>query len=289
MRHDHTIPRADLARLGTHPTEQQVLELWSQLLDQSLANTSYGNLSTSGKFDDWLTRQYMNGQANFEDVNGEGGDALGAWAALSIRGLLKPEHQDFNRFKSIRQLLQILRTPEYRNQLRRIADQAEIEKHKKDRQEIVLINNDRFFVVIPLNYGSCYTFNRDVGFQATFCTGSSSGQRWFDRYSKDGPIVSIVDKANINDVNGKWQMHAASYQLNNGDQSISRSSGDIKVAELFPGLLKQIVYAMKQKANEIQKASESIVSGGWNMDRAISEIEHEFPRAYASEAPTDAV
>jgi hypothetical protein len=50
--------------------------------------------------------------------------------------------------------------------------------------------------------------------------------------------VSIIDKDNIDEVNGKWQMHAPTGQMNNGNQSLSYTSGDKKFAELFPGLLK---------------------------------------------------
>jgi len=284
MRHDGTIPKNKIAALGTAPSDEQIVKLWSDLLDDSLRRTDYGDLSQDGKFDEWLTRMYINGVADFEDINGEGGDALGAWKALSIRGKLKPEHQDFNKFKTLRQIQLIIRKSEYRDELRRIKDAETIEKHKREKKEISLIDNDKFLVTMPFNYGACYTFNNSAGFPASFCTGSSSGLRWFNNYAPDGPIISIVDKENIDKVNGKWQMHGPTGQMNNGDQSLSYSRGDEKFAELFPGLLKKIVAAMQSKASEIKANSTEITPGGYDIDKATADIKRRLPSSWASEA-----
>jgi hypothetical protein len=284
MRHDGTIPKNKIAALGTSPSEDQIVKLWSELLDDSLRSTDYGDLSADGKFDDWLTRMYVNGIADFEDINGEGGDALGAWKALSIRGKLKEPHQDFNKFKNLRQIQQIIRDRDYQQELRRIKDAEVIEKHKREKKELTLIDDDKFYVTMPFNYGACYTFNNSQGYQASFCTGSSSGLRWFERYAPDGPIISIIDKDNMEDKNGKWQMHAPTGQMNNGDQSLSYSRGDQKFAELFPGLLKKIVSAIKSKTGEIQASSKEITPGGYDVDKAVADIKDRLPYSWASEA-----
>jgi len=294
MRHDSTLPRSKVAALGgsvfkqeTDPkkeaeNQQRILKLWSELLDDSLRTTDYGDISTDGKFDDWLTRLYINGVLEYEDINGEGGDALGAWKALSIRGKLKPEHQDFNKFRSLKQLQAIVRTREYRDELARIKDAETIEKHKRDRKEIVVLDDEKFLAVIPLNYGSCYTFNNSAGFQASFCTGSSSGARWFERYSPEGPIISILDKENTEDENSKWQIHAPTGQMNNGNQTITYSRGDAKVAELFPGLMRKVAAGMMSNAEEIRAASKDIKPGGYDVTAAVQELKNKFPLSFAS-------
>ncbi len=295
MRHDHTLPRNKVAAMGpgvfrsTDDPELQaennkkLLDLWSELLDSSLRSTDYGDISQDGKFDEWLTRLYINGILEYEDVNGEGGDALGAWKALSIRGKLKPEHQDFNRFRNLKQVQSIIQNREYRNELDRIRDQETIEKHKRDRKEVTLIDDSRFLVVVPMNYGSCYTFNNSAGFRASFCTGSSSGATWFERYAKDGPVISVVDKDNFEDVNGKWQIHAPTNQMNNGNQSISYSRGDAKFAELFPGLLRKIIVALRSNGEEIREQSKIIRPGGYDISAAADDLEKTFPASFASE------
>ena len=285
MRHDSTLPRAAVAKLGPRPTAESTLELWSQILDSTLTQTKYGDISQDGKFDDWLTRLYQNGQADYEDINGEGGDALGAWKALSIRRKLKPEHQDFNKFKNLRQVQNIIQSRDYREELRKIQDAEVIEKHKRDRKEIVVLDDDRFLAVVPMNYGSCYTFNNAHGYNASFCTGSSSGAKWFQDYAPQGPIVSIFDKQNPDDVNGKWQLHAPTHQLNNGNQQVR---GDKAFAERFPGLLPKVVAGLEQHADEIRDNSGHIVKGGYDMSKAISDIKKEYPASMTLPEPEPA-
>jgi len=282
MRHDGTLPKAKVAALGPKPSEEQILNLWSELLDASLQTTDYGDISQDGKFDDWLTRMYINGVADYEDINGEGGDALGAWKALSVRGKLKEPHQDFNKFKNLRQIQAIIQNRDYRNELSKIKDAEVIEKHKREKKETTLIADERFLVTVPYNYGACYNFNNAHGFNASFCTGSSSGANWFNRYADDGPIISVFDKQNPDDVMGKWQIHAPTNQINNGNQTNRK---DEKFAELFPGLMKRIVTAIQSNGEEIKKNSTEIVSGGYDINKAVSDLKNKFPVSYNSGEP----
>ena len=283
MRHDSSLPKDRVAKLGPKPSDDEIVQLWSDLLDGSLSSTDYGDISQDGKFDEWLTRMYINGVADYEDINGEGGDALGAWKALSIRGKLAEKDQDFNKFKNLRQIQQITQSRDYRDELRRIKDAEVVEKHKREKKETTLIDDERFLITLPYNYGACYNFNNAHGYNASFCTGSSSGQRWFERYAPEGPIISIFDKQNQEDENGKWQMHAPTGQMNNGNQSLSYARGDQKFAELFPGLMKEIIAAVKSNAEEIKTNSVDIVRGGYDVDAAIAEIKSKLPASYASE------
>lgn len=291
MRHDNTLPKTKVAALGPavfssnvdsvkqEENNQKILNLWSDLLDDSLRSTDYGDISTEGKFDEFLTRLYVNGVVDYEDINGEGGDALGAWKALSIRGKLKEPHQDFNKFKNLRQIQAIVQSRDYRDELRKIKDAEVIEKHKREKKETTLIDDDRYLVTIPYNYGACYSFNNAAGFNASFCTGSSSGATWFNRYADDGPIISVLDKQNSDDVNGKWQIHAPTNQINNGNQTVRR---DDRFAELFPGLMKKIVDAIQSNAEEIKTNSTEIVKGGYDISKAVSDLKTKFPLSYAS-------
>jgi hypothetical protein len=289
MRHDGSLPKNKVAALGPKPQDEQILKLWSDVLDASLRSTDYGDISADGKFDDWLTRLYMNGQADYEDINGEGGDALGAWKALSIRGRLKEKDQDFNKFKSLRQIQQLVRDNDYRSELRRIKDSEVIEKHKREKKEVTLIDDERFLVVVPFNYGACYTFNNSNGYQANFCTGSSSGLSWFQRYAPEGPIVSIYDKENPDNKDGKWQMHLPTNQLQNGDQDNrgNMPRNDERFAELFPGLMKRIADAMTAHAEDIKTSSMDVARGGYDVAAAVGDIKKKAPLSYASAVETE--
>ena len=285
VRHDRTFPKNEIADMGPRPTVADYVQSWSKLVNETLAKNEYGDLSKEGKFDNWLLKLYINHAIDYEDLNGEGGDALGAWQALSTRGLLKKPDQDFNKFPSLRALQKAMEKDEYRNTLRRIKDAEALEKHKRTRKEIVLLDNDRFHVIMPLNYGACYTFNNQTGHMSNFCTGGSSGLNWFNNYAPDGPIISIVDKQNIDNKNGKWQLHAPTSQLVNStqDQRYNRVGADGEFSKRFPGLMKEIVKAMLTKASEIKAGSKEISPpDGYDVREAAKQIVARFPQSYKS-------
>ena len=285
-RHDGTLPKNLIAKLGPKPDEQAIVQAWSDLLDDTLRRNNYGDLSADGKFDEWLTRLYINGAADYEDINGEGGDALGAWKALSIRGKLKLADQDFNKFKSIKQLQRIRNDREYRDELSRIKDQEQIEKMKREAKDITIYDDERFNAIVPLNYGACYVRDKTAGYIPNFCTSSSSGHRWFQNYAPDGMIVNVVDKTNLEKEDGKWQFHAASNQLVRADQERRHdlNYNDERFATLFPGLMKKIISGIESKAEEIKDGSKELTGGrGYDIAKEISAIKSKYPRSYASE------
>lgn len=285
MRHDHTLPPVVIARLGPRPDDQQLLQAWSDLLDQTLSQTAYGDLSREGKFDEWLTRQYINGQVDFEDINGEGGDALGAWQALSTRGRLQPQDQDFNRFPSISRLQMAMRKPAYQQELDRIKDQETIERHRREKRDIVLLDTDRYWAAVLLNYGACYTFNNAAGYRANFCTGSSSGMNWFKNYAPNGMLIAVVDKNNLDSANGKWQIHSASNQFVNADQDNrwDPSGNAEKFGKLFPGVMIKVVEGLAANAKVIEENSGEIARGGYDVDQEIQALRSKFPGAFTTE------
>ena len=288
-RHDSTLPRTLVAKLGPRASDEQIVHAWSKLLDDTLRTNNYGDLSADGRFDDWLTRLYINGAADYEDINGEGGDALGAWAALNKRGLLRPADQDFNKFRSIRQLQRIRNDRSYRNELDRIKDAEHIEKMKREKKDVVIVDNDRYYVVVPLNYGACYTFGNAAGYKPNFCTNSSSGLRWFNNYAPDGIIVSITDKHNQDVADGKWQFHAATNQIVNGDQENrhDRQGNDEKFSKLFPGLMTEIIHGIQSHADEIKAGSTELTRGGYDIAKEIDAIKSKYPLSVASKVKDD--
>jgi hypothetical protein len=283
VRHDHTFPASARAKLGPKASDKDIAKLWGDTIDNGLANSDLGDLSRDGKFDQWLIRLYMNHINDYEDISGEGIPALGQWKALSIRNLLEPRHQDFNRFRSLQDLYTVVRSRPYQDILRKIADAERIVKMKRDKKDVVLVNNERFYCIIPLNYGSCYTFNNEEGVQASFCTGSSSGELWFKRYSTQGPIISVIDKENMNHADGKWQIHSASNQFVDAHQTnkYNPKTNAKEFGELFPGLMYQIVDSLKSHAKEIEDAAKEYVpDADWNVGQEIALLRNRFPGSF---------
>ena len=278
---DHTVPTNVRVQLGPRPTEPDMIKKVGEHIDRSLANSEYGDLSREGKFDEWLLRLYTDGTITWEDINGQAADALGKWKALSTRRALDPKHQDLNKISNLAVLERLMSLPPYSELLKGIRDQLQIDKMKKDRKEIELINDDRFKVSVLLNYGACWVFNREEGINPNFCTGSSSGNTYAPMYAKQGPIIGVLDKKNPNDVNGKWEIHAPTNQIRNALQQMAEST-DENFAKLFPGLLKRITTAMIRKKDEIEKESSEILGKPYNVSNEVKELATRFPQSFKS-------
>lgn len=288
-RHDHTLPIKLQARLGPRPGNDEVARLWGDMIDGMLANSGYGDLRGNG-FEDWLARLYSTGVIDYEDIGGEALDAMGTWRELSLRGRLRAEHQDFNRMRGLKELQRIRNVPEYRAEMARIMHAVELDRHRRNRRELVLIDDDRFRVIIPMNWGACYTFNMQTGHISNFCTGGSDGLRWFQNYAPDGMIVSIADKENIDRADGKWQFHSPTNQLVNSEQQDRGNLplNDSRFAQLFPGLMRRIVSSIEAHASEINDMSREIPgleNRGYDVASDVARIKRKFPASYASEDP----
>jgi hypothetical protein len=289
MYHDSTLPMNALAKLGRNPSDDDYVKLLSNLMDKRLADTEYGDISLDGKYDQWLTKLYTNGNINWEDLSGEGADILGAFRALSVRGILKPEHQDINRFKSLKTLIKLLRTSDYTNTLRKIQGEEKLKELKKNVKETVLINNENFLVSIPYNYGSCYVFNNEYGVSASFCTGSSD-THMFSYYAKEGPMIDVFNKKEPNTELSKYQIHAPSDQIKSATQQWA-TSNDEYFSNLYPDLLKLICDSMLARQDEIKKASieADLTPNGYDVPKQVELIKNKFPLSYASKPKIGAI
>lgn len=283
MRHDNTLPISEIGKLGPKPTPEQMAQTWSDLLDDALANNPTMNISREGKFDDWLTKLYIDQDFDWEDLTGQAVDALTTWKMLSNRNILDQEDKDFNKFRNLKKLQAVVRKPKYADEIKRAKDAAQIAKMKEEREEIPLIDSDRFFVSMPFNFGACYYLGHvGGGIIPTWCTGSSNGAQWAKRYINDGIMLTVLDKQNMDEINGKWQIHADSNQIKNGNQS---ENSDKLFSELFPGLMKKIISAIKQKSGLIEQMSEKELGKKYDVNKEIEALKTKFPLSWASVPP----
>ena len=284
-RHDPTVPREVQTLLGPRATPQQIADFWGNEVDKLLradkadSDLPWPDLSAEGKFDDWVLKIYTTGANDWEDITGEAVDRLGKFAILRNKGILQPGETDLARYRDLETLNRVLH--KYNPEVQTLITAARVEKAKKNAQSMTLIDNDRFHVSVPLNYGACYVFNHQTGHQSTFCTGSSTGMRWFKEYSDDGPLIDVLDKKNANKPNGKWQIHAPSKQISNSTQT---TDSDEKFANLFPGLLSEIITQMLAHATELHDKSQNIQKGGWDIRKAVAQLKRVFPKSTASVA-----
>ena len=285
MRHDGTLPISAMGRLGPRPTPEQMGQTWSELLDTTLANAPTGDYSRDGKFDDWLTKLYIDQDFNWEDLTGQAVDALATWKALSNRGVLDDADKDFNKFRSLRLLNAVVRKEKYADEVKRWKNAAMINKMKAEREDLVLIDDDRFYVAVPFNFGACYYMGHiGGGVIPTWCTGSSTGSSWAKQYIDQGLMMTVLDKKNMSDINGKFQLHASSHQIRNSNQS---ENSDDLFSNLFPGLMKRIVAAVTKNAGKLEELSLKNTGKAYNIPREIELLKNRFPLSWQSTNPED--
>jgi hypothetical protein len=266
---DSKVPRPIIAKLGPRPTNAEIVELLSEKIPESLRNTTYGN-ADDGKFNEWITRLYSGGGIDYEDLVSRLPDELAGFRALSMRNLLPSEWNDINKFRSHAMLTHFL--GKYSAKLSKIQDEAKVEEAKRDQKYLTLIDNDDFFVGIPLNYGACYVFNMGEGVPANFCTGSSSGLYFFTTYSRSGPIIMIFNKKNQDTPDSKWQLHIETSQLQNAPQRYN-SVGDSgrRFGEVYPGLMKKIVKKLEDDRTHIEEKGREF-NFSWKIGNTIDRI-----------------
>lgn len=285
-RHDRKIPRAVRAKLGPRPDPADIADEWNLMLDQSMRDTLFGDLTRDFKYYDWLTKLYAGGHIDWEDISGIAIPTLAKYHALMVRNLLAPNERDLNRIASPGILDTVLN--KYRDTLAKITDAARVEHLKRTARHITLIDDDRFSVTIPLTYGACYMFNH-TGTISTFCTGTGGTDYWFKDYTRLGLMVDILDKQNMESPVGKWQMHAQSHQLRDSKQTIRGTEKDDEwFGRLFPGLMPRIVRAISTKRDEISAASKEINGKPYDIDHEINLIKQNFPQSMSSNAKDDA-
>lgn len=296
---DGTFPLKHIVGLGrinmSDPSNTaKIREMFESIIREAMGNTDFINLAIQPDADtmlNWIIDRYSRGLINFEDASGEAVDALAKWAALRnqpprIGRKNNRFPTDVNSFRDLKQLQLLVQDSWYSNVLEKLKNQEEVNKHKRTAKEFVLIDNDRYHVAIPLNFGACYLFNNAEGKQANFCTGGSSGLYWFNNYAPRSPLIMVTDKQNVDDKNGKWQIHSQTDQIVNADQDKrwDHHGNANQFGKLFPGLMKEIAEKLQANNNQIRKAAidniENASSDAYNMDNEVSKLKQVFPGAF---------
>ena len=300
---DPTIPLKKIGALGrfnpNNPDDTAKLaKLWYDTLQENFSSTDALNVTRQAEYKsvvNWLTERYIRGDRNFEDATSQTADLLALWLRLKYQPNIsemigKPYPTDINSFFSVDTLKKFMDQSKLQPIIQKFKNQAAIERAKRTSREIILIDDDRFKVSIPLNYGACYLFNNELGARANYCTGSSSGLSWFSTYSNQGILINVLDKARLNNKNGKWQIHGPSNQLKNaaqdyriasdenefGDNAALLYTPDDYFSKAYPGLLQRIAAAMLNKADAIKNATKHSV------ESEIEVLRSKFPKSWSS-------
>lgn len=245
--------RMTIAKLGPRPTTEQIVAAWLSMVDRmiskTLANGDY--LKRNPHAMKWLLKQYIIGNVGFSNILFDRQiddviETLNMWCILLAKGVLKENHRDLNKISNLRIFDKLVDLYD----IRKIRNEVELEYLMRDQLEIVLIDDSEFRVSIPLSFGACRKFNL-TGHHSSFCTGSTNGINYFNKYTSKGPLIMISHKPTISSPKGKVQISPESNERQTSDGSDISVKG---LEKLYPGILARIADAMTARADEINSS-----------------------------------
>lgn len=226
--------------------------------------------SRDGADADWITRTFITGASNFEDILGNLNMILRDWYLLKNRNMLEPQHAELSRFRSITQLGAII-TQHYGDQIEEIRTKAAKTAEQKSAKSMLLVDNDDYKIYIPFNRkASCL-----LGDKAKWCTANSEYDTHFHSYANRA-MLFIVMPYYVDAETGKKTLKPQEVEITQGPRkgSFTRTnekfqfdsaSGDFMditnqnvnpkiIAEKFPYLYSDVERALKAKKPEIEEA-----------------------------------
>ena len=145
-------------------------------------------------------------------------------------------------------------------------EEEQLKKLTKDAKEIVIVDNESYYVSVPLNYGGSCRLARSVGEFANWCTGTTSSNHYFNHYSKQGPLIVFIDK---NNPDNKYQLHAPSDQFKDKkDAEIDREN----FAKRYPNAMNDIIDGLQANADKLTDYQ--------NMPAQIKLVQNRFKSAF---------
>ena len=187
---DTTVPGSDRNKIQDSSTPEQAAEMILQHIE------SQGDPTKNKKYSQALARMYANGLIKWEDMGSTMRDQLTKFATLAVKKQLKPEHADFNSFKTIAHFYDAV--SQY--------DEPE-GKERRDKgtaKEIYKDANVRIIQPEDTN-AACY-----YGQGTRWCTASDNNNM-FDRYNQNGPMYILMPTKPEYD-GEKYQIHPDSGQ-----------------------------------------------------------------------------
>jgi hypothetical protein len=253
---------AGFARQAKRMSDQDLAKWFLDKLDEIEARGYEGFIySRDGVNNEWITRRYIAGSHNWEDIEGTANMNLAKWYYLKNRNLLDVNHQDLWKFNSIRDIGSYM-AKHYQQALTDYHENLLRNKYKKNTRAIKLIDNEDYRVYMVLNRsGAC-----SYGLGANWCTANTESRGNYDYYSgasnPTGPHVLYqvypkdpdqVDKEKF----GRKFTGAERYQFDAGSYSFMDIADDSVrgeiIQEKFPHLYYDVVTALKEKQVQLQE------------------------------------
>ena len=200
----------------------------------------------------WLAKMYAKagGGLRIEDINRN--DMIRLYDLAKKRRMIKPEHADINRFKFYQDFEDTMEN-EYNN-----LDDVEQGKEQEQGSASKVYEDENVLVVVPHDEAASCRYGRGT----RWCTASTRGDNYFDRYNRQGKLYILIPK-NPEHEGEKYQLHFPSGQyMNEHDEEV----GLLNVFSRFPKLKEFFIENEPDIKNLILFASDDV------LQRIISQI-----------------
>lgn len=177
-------------------------EFKSIIISRILDGIEQKDPTPNKQYTPWLARMYANGNVKYEDLNRN--NLIGLYDLAKKRRMLKPEHNDINRFKTYREFEDTVY--HIYNGFQDLIQNSKEEGAKAEK----IFENEELLIVRPDNEAAAIKYGRGT----RWCTAATQGENYFKQYDEDGALYILIPKKPEHPQE-KYQLHFQSAQLMN--------------------------------------------------------------------------
>lgn len=189
------------------------------LINNALEELESADPTANKKYTQWLARMFAKDPATkIEDIKSTAAEYLAKFNKLGLKKMLKPEHGDLNRYKSLKDFMNII--DQYN-----LPDDDDAQKGQAEK----LYSDSNVTIIHPQDQAAACQYGR----QTRWCTAATKGSNFFNHYNKDGPLYILIPKKPKHE-GEKYQLHFQSGQhMDEDDEPVSLH---YLFDERFPGI-----------------------------------------------------
>lgn len=257
---------AGFARTARTAPDEKLAHWFLENLDRIEREGYEGTVySRDGVNNEWITRRYIAGSHNWEDIIGILNMNMRDFYTLKNRGLLDAGHTDIPKFNSIRDLGKYLST-HYHEKLEQARDAAKQAALNKMGKTAKLVDNEDYKIYTVFNWAGA----RSLGLGTQWCTANSQNDHNYKYYSNRGMLFQVFPK---NPEEVEKTTHPATgvtkvikgpekYQFDAGTPTFNDIADHVvpyeTVREKFPYLYTDLVAALSQNKEKLEAAMEQM-------------------------------
>lgn len=236
-------------------TDEVLAQWFLENIDQIEREGYEGQVySRDGVNSDWVTRRYIAGSHNWEDLTGVMNMNLRDWYLLKNRDMLDQNHKDLPKFNGVRDVGRYM-TVHYKDKLEDVRSAAKNAARAKMSKSIKLVDNENYRIYTTLNRAAGCA----LGLGTQWCTANSNADSHYHRYSDAAMLFQMFPYSGKKDSNGKpvlsdtvkYQFDAGGYNFM--DINDHRAHPEF-IQAAYPFIFTDLSKALEQNKSKMEKA-----------------------------------